>query len=68
MITNIPLRLRDELDEIAEGKMEYIPFMDSQYKPLLEEIAKAEKEVDKESVVILGKDKKEKCPECGVVW
>jgi DNA topoisomerase-1 len=58
-------KVEEELDEIAEGKIEYVPFMDSQYKPLIEEIKKADKEVEKEDVVILGKSKDEKCPECG---
>lgn len=58
-------KVEEELDDIAEGKIEYVPFMDSQYKPLVEEIKKADKDVNKEDVVILGKDKDEKCPECG---
>lgn len=57
--------VEQELDDIAEGKIEYVPFIDSQYKPLMEEINMADKEVDKEDVVILGKEKEEKCPECG---
>jgi DNA topoisomerase-1 len=58
-------KVEEELDEIAEGKIDYVPFIDSQYKPLVEEIKKADKEVEKEDVVILGKSKDEKCPECG---
>ncbi len=58
-------KVEEELDEIAEGKMEYVPFMESQYKPLVKEIKKADKEVEKEDIVILGKAKDEKCPECG---
>ncbi|HCC68051.1 TPA: DNA topoisomerase I, partial [Patescibacteria group bacterium] len=56
--------VESKLDKIAEGKVEYVPFIDSQYKPLMQEIKKAEKEVDKEDVVILGKAKGEKCPVC----
>ena len=58
-------KVEDELDDISMGKMEYIPFMDSQYKPLVSEISDADKSVKKEDVVILGEAKGEKCPECG---
>jgi len=57
-------KVEAELDGIAAGKMKYAPVMDEQYKPLVEEIAKAEKDVNKEDVVILGKAE-DKCPECG---
>lgn len=56
--------VEDSLDEIAKGKKKYIPFLDSQYKPLMENIQKAEKNVKKEDVVVLG-DSDEKCPICG---
>ena len=56
--------VEDSLDEIAKGKEKYIPFLDSQYKPLMENIQKAEKNVKKEDVVVLG-DSDEKCPICG---
>jgi DNA topoisomerase-1 len=58
-------KVEDQLDDIAKDKVDYVPFIDSQYKPLIKEIKKADKEVDKEDVVILGKAKDEKCPECG---
>ena len=56
--------VEDSLDEIAKGKKKYIPFLDGQYKPLMESIQKAEKNVKKEDVVVLG-DSDEKCPVCG---
>ena len=56
--------VEDSLDEIAKGKKKYIPFLDSQYKPLIKDIQNAEKKVKKEDVVILG-DSDEKCPVCG---
>jgi DNA topoisomerase-1 len=56
--------VEDGLDEIAKGKKKYIPFLDGQYKPLMENIQKAEKNVKKEDVVVLG-DSDEKCPVCG---
>ncbi len=55
--------VEDILDEIAKGKVEYVPFMDTQYKPLIKDIEKANKDVDKDDVVILGRSD-EKCPEC----
>jgi DNA topoisomerase-1 len=58
-------KVEDQLDDIAKDKVDYVPFIDSQYKPLIKEIKKADKEVDKKDVVILGKAKGEKCPECG---
>jgi len=58
-------KVEEELDDIAEGRVKYVPFIDSQYKPLVKEISEADKSVDKEDVVILGKAKDEKCPECG---
>ena len=56
--------VEDELDKIAQGKIEYIPFMDSAYKPLMKDIKKTLKDVNKEDVVILGKSD-EKCSVCG---
>jgi DNA topoisomerase-1 len=57
-------KVEDELDDIALGKKEYVPVIDKEYKSLMENIKKADKEVKKEDVVILGKSD-EKCPECG---
>ena len=56
--------VEDKLDMIAEGKVEYAPFIDAEYKPLIKEIGEADKNVKKDDVVILG-DSDEKCPECG---
>jgi len=56
--------VEDSLDEIAKGKKKYVPFLDSQYKPLIKDIQNAEKKVKKEDVVILG-NSDEKCPVCG---
>jgi DNA topoisomerase-1 len=58
-------KVEEQLDSISADEVQYVPFMESQYKPLLKEIEKADKEVEKEDVVILGKAKDEKCPECG---
>ncbi|MDD4382118.1 MAG: type I DNA topoisomerase [Candidatus Dojkabacteria bacterium] len=56
-------KVEDELDDISLGKKEYIPVIDEQYKPLMEGIEVAKKNVKKDDVVILGKSN-EKCPIC----
>jgi len=56
--------VEDSLDAISVGKKKYVPVIDKEYKMLVEGIGKAEKNVKKEDVVILGKSE-EKCPECG---
>lgn len=55
--------VEDDLDDIAKGKVKYVPFLDTQYKPLIKDIEKALEGVNKDDVVILG-ESKEKCPEC----
>lgn len=55
--------VEDSLDAISVGKKKYVPVIDKEYKMLVEGIDKAEKNVKKEDVVILGKSE-EKCPEC----
>lgn len=57
-------KVEDQLDDIALGKAKYADVIDAEYKPLMKSIGVADKEVNKEDVVILGKSK-EKCPECG---
>ncbi len=56
--------VENDLDDISLGKKKYVPVIDKEYKMLVEGIEKAEKNVKKEDVVILGKSE-EKCPECG---
>ena len=55
--------VEDQFDKIAEGEVEYVPFMDAQYKPLLKEIENVDK-VNKDDVLILN-DSDSKCPKCG---
>ena len=57
-------KVEDELDEISLGKKKYVPIIDKEYKPLVEGIEVADKNVDKNDVVILG-ESEEKCPTCG---
>ena len=56
--------VEERLDGIAQGDIEYVPFMDKEFKPLIKDIEKADNEVQKDDVVILG-DSDEKCPNCG---
>lgn len=56
-------KVEDELDQIALGKKKYVPVIDGEFKPLMESIGIADKNVKKDDVVILGKSD-EKCPDC----
>ncbi|WKZ31403.1 MAG: type I DNA topoisomerase [Candidatus Dojkabacteria bacterium] len=56
--------VEEKLDLISEGKVEYAPFLDKEYKPLVKDIKAADKSVEKNDVVILGKSD-EKCDKCG---
>lgn len=58
--------VEDELDAIAEGAVKYAPFIDKEYQPLIGEIKKVDKSVNKEDVVVLEKSN-EKCDICGSV-
>ncbi|MBD3329423.1 type I DNA topoisomerase [Candidatus Dojkabacteria bacterium] len=57
-------KVEEDLDKIAEGKVEYVPFIDGQYKPMMEVIGKVDKSVDKQDVLVLD-DSEYKCPKCG---
>lgn len=56
--------VEEDLDHIADGKVKYVPFIEKEYKPLMNGIEDADKNVQKDDVVIL-QDSEEKCPECG---
>lgn len=56
--------VEQRLDDIANGELEYVPFMEDEYKPLVSELEFSDKNVSKEDVVVLGKSD-EKCPDCG---
>ena len=57
-------QVEDELDGISLGKKKYFPVIDEEFRMLTEAIAKTEKGVKKDDVVIIGKSE-EKCPKCG---
>jgi len=57
-------KMEDELDDIADGKMDWTKVIDEFYKPFEKNLAEKQKEISKEDVVkteIL----EEKCPKCG---
>lgn len=56
-------KIEDSLDEIARGKIEWVPFMHSFHDPFSKLLEKKQKEVKKEDVVKETTD--ELCPECG---
>ncbi len=56
--------IEEELDEIAEGKLKWVPVVDKVYVPFSKDLVKKGKEVKKEDVVILG-NSDIKCPNCG---
>ncbi len=56
------VNLENGLDEIAEGKKDWVPFIDAFYKPFAENLAKKEKEVDKKSITEEKSD--EICDKC----
>jgi len=55
--------VENRLDDIATGAEDYVEFMKREYDPLVKEIELAEKNVNKEDVVVL-EDSDEKCPKC----
>ncbi|NCC70345.1 type I DNA topoisomerase [bacterium] len=55
--------LENGLDEIAEGKKEWVPFIDNFYKPFSENLQKKDKEVDKKSIT--EEESEEVCDKCG---
>ena len=56
-------RMEDDLDEIAQGKKEWVPIIKEFYQPFKENLMKKEKEVSKKEV-IEEKTTEEKCPKC----
>jgi DNA topoisomerase I len=56
-------KVEDSLDEISMGTVEWVPFMDSFFKPFSALMEKKKDEVKKEDVIKETTD--EKCPDCG---
>jgi len=58
--------LEEELDEIANGKKEWVPVIEAFYTPFSKNLDKKEKELHKADITKLG-ESDERCPECGKV-
>ncbi len=56
-------RLENDLDDIAAGKMEWIPLLEKFWQPFIEQIKKIDTDVKKSDVTHEKMD--EPCPECG---
>ncbi|HSX39211.1 MAG TPA: type I DNA topoisomerase, partial [Candidatus Saccharimonadales bacterium] len=56
--------LENDLDNIADGKKEWVPFIRAFYEPFEKELVEKEKTLNKHDVTNLG-EIGEKCPECG---
>jgi len=56
-------KMEDELDEIAEGKKEWVPVLDNFYKPFKENLMTKTKEISKKDLVEEKTD--EICEKCG---
>jgi len=57
--------MEEDLDEIAEGKKDYVKFLDSFYPPFKKIVQEKDKTVNKSDVVIEHDDELEACPKCG---
>ncbi len=56
--------MEQDLDEIAQGKIQWQPKIHEFFSPFQQRIKKKDKEINKEEVVILGSSD-EKCDDCG---
>jgi DNA topoisomerase-1 len=56
--------MEGDLDRVAEGKVKWQPMIASFFVPFEQNIAKKDKEIKKDDLVILG-ESDEKCPICG---
>jgi DNA topoisomerase-1 len=57
-------KLEDDLDDIANGKKQWVSTLQDFYSPFEKGLLKAEKTIEKDKYNIVG-ESKEKCPECG---
>ena len=57
-------RVEEDLDRIALAQKDYVKFMEGEYEPLIKELEDADKNVQKEDLIVFGKSD-EKCDKCG---
>lgn len=58
--------MEENLDEVAEGKKEWVPLIREFYEPFIKMVDEKDKSLSKREVTNLG-DSEEKCPECGKI-
>ncbi len=56
-------KMEDDLDDVAEGKKEWVPVIREFYEPFAKNLTEKGKELEKKDI-IQPKELKEKCPEC----
>lgn len=61
---NFTAEMENELDEVADGKREWVPMIRDFYGPFEKKIQEKDKELDKKTTTNLG-ETGEKCPDCG---
>jgi DNA topoisomerase-1 len=59
-------QMEEELDEIAEGKKEWVPVIRDFYVPFEKDLNLKDKELNKHDITNLG-ESEEKCPKCGKI-
>lgn len=62
--TQFTAGMEDQLDEVADGKLDWIKMLQGFYGPFANALQIKEKEIAREDFTVLGKAE-EKCPECG---
>lgn len=58
--------MEDDLDDIAQGKKEWVPVIKEFYTPFTKVVDEKDEELNKADVTKLG-ESEEKCPECGKI-
>jgi len=57
-------KMEEKFDDIAEGKIEWVPMIEEFYGPFAKDLIEADEKLDKKTVTKLG-ESDEKCPKCG---
>lgn len=64
--TGFTAQMEEELDQIAEGKMDWVKYLDKFYNPFEEKVVGGEKNIKRDEFTVLGDAPKDiKCPVCG---